>query len=81
MTTNRRLRGLPTRTSATFLCALTFIVSSAPTSPWARGSPPRGSAAGADQLRDYPADRILFVEAYTSPYTVPARFMTTGINA
>ncbi|MEP6832998.1 MAG: carboxypeptidase regulatory-like domain-containing protein [Gemmatimonas sp.] len=40
-----------------------------------------GGKVDADQMRDYPADRIRYAEVYTSSYTVPARFMTTGINA
>lgn len=40
-----------------------------------------GAKVDADQMRDYPVDRIRFAEVFTSPYTVPARFMTTGINA
>ena len=34
-----------------------------------------------EQMRDYPADRIRFAEVYTSPYTVPARFMSGGTAA
>ena len=40
-----------------------------------------GAKVDADQMRDYSADRIRYVEVFTSPYTVPARFMNTGVNA